>query len=272
MFGLFKPKPILSQEDTDFQIATFKWLLTHFGGEHFYQETQLILPTRDYFPAAVKSANEAALETFNTVKKYAGMETWPCKLEAQEQDIDARVAPTVFIENLPGSPNGTFEITESKEVVITYNPALVKNPTQLVATYAHELAHYLTGTVPEPPPGGWVNWEFATDITATFLGFGVFMANSTFNFRQFTEVGSQGWQASRSGYLTEAEHVFSLALFLGLKGLPVQAALPYLKPNLKRLLRRAVRYLADTQLIQELSAIEYVPFTQNSRGELKGTP
>lgn len=68
MFGLFKPKPILSEEDTDFQIATFKWLLTHFGGEHFYQETQLILPTRDYFPATVQSANEAALETFLTVK------------------------------------------------------------------------------------------------------------------------------------------------------------------------------------------------------------
>ncbi|MDX6851136.1 hypothetical protein SCD92_17290, partial [Gilvimarinus sp. SDUM040013] len=56
------------------------------------------------------------------------------------------------------------------------------SPTQLVATFAHELSHYLTCTANEPPPGGWDNWEFATDIAATFLGFGVFMANSSFNF------------------------------------------------------------------------------------------
>ena len=72
----------------------------------------------------------------------------------------------------------------------------------MVATFAHELSHYLTATAPEPPPGGWDNWEFATDICASFLGFGIFVANSAFSFNQYTEVDSQGWQSSRGGYLT----------------------------------------------------------------------
>jgi hypothetical protein len=50
MFGLFKSKPILSQEDTDFQIATYKWLLKHFGAADFYEDSKLILSTREFFP------------------------------------------------------------------------------------------------------------------------------------------------------------------------------------------------------------------------------
>ncbi len=258
MLGIFRSKPILSDEDTAFQLATFKWLLKNFGGNDFYKNTKLILPTREYFPSKVESSNEAANETFEAVKKYAGMEDWPCKLEEQEEDIDARVAPTLTVQNSPNNPNGTFEAKENNEIVITYNPDLLRNPTQLVATYAHELSHYLTGSGPEEPPGGWDNWEFATDIAATFLGFGVFMANSAFNFQQFTEVDSQGWQYNRSGYLSEAEHIFALAIFLALQGMSIETALPHLKPNLKKLLKMAQKQIADSELINELAAVEYV--------------
>ena len=91
MLGIFRSKPILSNEDREFQIATFKWLLKNFGGKDFYENTKLILPTREYFPSKVESENEAAIETFEAVKRYAGMEDWPCKLEEQEEDVDARV-------------------------------------------------------------------------------------------------------------------------------------------------------------------------------------
>ncbi|SFM71279.1 hypothetical protein SAMN04487963_3475 [Marinobacter zhejiangensis] len=258
MLGILRSKEILSREDTEFQVATFKWLLRHFGGKEFYEGTQLVLPTRDYFPSSVETENEAAIATFHAVKKYAGMEEWPCRLEEQEE-ADPRVAPTLIIQNAPKAPLGTFEVEGDNEIVITYSPDLVRNPTQLVATYAHELAHYLTATSPEGPPGGWDNWEFATDIAATFLGFGIFMANSAVNFHQFSDVDSQGWQYSRSGYLSESEHIFALAIFLGLRGMPTEVALPHLKPNLKKRLKRAVREISDLKLIDELLAVEYLP-------------
>ncbi len=261
MLGLFKAKPLLSDEDIEFQVATFKWLLKNFGGKDFYEDAHLVLPTRTYFPSKVGTAQEAAVETFEVVRQYAGLEEWPCKLVAQDEDMDIRVAPTVAIQNAPNSPNGTFQMVDDSEIVITYNPSLVGNPTLLVATFAHELSHYLTGSCPEKPPGGWDNWEFATDITATFLGFGIFMANSALNFRQFTEVDSQGWQVSRSGYLTEAEHIFALAIFLRLKNMSMEAASPYLKRNLRSMLKSAMNYLADVEVIEELSSIDYAPRT-----------
>lgn len=259
MLGIFKSKPFLCSEDTEFQIATYRWLLKNFGGKHFFEDTKLILPTREFFPSKVKNEKDAAIKTFEMVKKYAGMEEWPCKLEAQEADLETHIAPTLVIKNVPSSPLGTFEAKKNNEIVITYNPALVNNPTQLVATYAHELAHYLTGSGQEEPPGGWDNWEFATDIAATFLGFGLFMANSAFNFQQFTAVDSQGWQYNRSGYLSEPEHIFALAIFLRLRGIAIESALQYLKPNLKSMLKKAVIEVSESEWIDELENVEYVP-------------
>lgn len=267
MLGIFKSKPMLSNEDTEFQIATFGWLLRNFGGKYFYEDTILVLPTKKYFPSKVENENDAATETFKAVKKYAGMEEWPCKLEAQEDDVETRLAPTLTVHNSPSNPLGTFQAKENNEIVITYNPGLVRNPTQLVATYAHELAHYLTGSCPEDPPGGWDNWEFATDIAATFLGFGLFMANSAFNFQQFTAVDSQGWQYNRSGYLSEAEHIFSLAIFLRLRGMGLESASQHLKPSLRKLLKKAAKQLSNNQLLNELESVQYAPTDHNKQSQ-----
>lgn len=256
MLNFFKSKPILSEQNAVFQVETYKWLLKFFGGESFYEEAKLILPTRQYFPSRVESPEEAAIETFKAVKKYAGMEAWPCKLIAQEEDVDPQVGETLIVQNVPGSALGTFEYKNEDDVIITYNPESLSNPTQLVATFAHELSHYLTGTVGDPPSGGWDNWEFATDIAATFLGFGVFMANSAFNFSQYTGAGSQGWKTT-SGYLTESEHVYALAIFLLLKNIPVAEAMAFLKPNLKKVLKKAIKEINSSGIIEELEITKH---------------
>ena len=258
MLGFFKTKPILPEEDIHFQVATYQWLLKHFGGKYFFKETQLILPNRVFFPSKVESNEEAAIATFERVKQYAGMSGWNCVLEAQEEDVDAELAPALIVQNAPSSPHGTFQAKENNKVLITYNPQLVSNPTQLVATYAHELAHYLTSSAPEEPPEGWDNWEFATDITATFLGFGVFMASSAFNFQQYANVDSQGWHYSRSGYLSEEEHIFALAIFLLLQNTPTETVSPYLTPHLTKKLKQAIKYINNTNIISTLQSVQYI--------------
>ncbi|MDO3385843.1 hypothetical protein QWI17_08340 [Gilvimarinus sp. SDUM040013] len=72
-----------------------------------------------------------------------------------------------------------------------------------------------------------------------------------------TNTGSQGWQTTGGGYLTESEHVYALALFLLLKDMSVVRAMNCLKPNLKKLLKKAVKELSDTNVIAELKAIKY---------------
>lgn len=247
MFGLFKKKPLLSEEDVLFQIETYKWLMKHFGGDEFYQDTVLVLPTSEFFPTRVTNEEEAALATFLQVKKLAGIENWDCVLVAQDEDPDPKVGETLLVQGNEASPLGTFSVTEDK-VQITYNPSLLKNPTQLVATMAHELSHYLTAMTNDEPPGGWGNWEFATDLTAVFLGFGVFMANSAFNFQQFTDFDAQGWKSNRSGYLTETELCYALAIFCELKNIPISEAAIHLKPNLKKLIKRCAGELNPEQI------------------------
>jgi hypothetical protein len=259
MFNLFKSKPLLSSVDQEFLLATFKWLLRNFGGDDFYKSTDLVLPTKQYFPEEVDSPEAAAATTFKSVKKHANMDSWDCKFQEQEEDANPLVAPAMVVQNGSTSPNGTFQATKNNEVIITYNPALAGQPIQLVATLAHELAHYLTATSPEEPPGGWENWEFATDIAATFMGFGLFMANSAFNFSQYTDTDSQGWKTSRSGYLSESEHIYALALFIKLKGLPEEVAHQYLKPHLKKLMKKAIKEINKSDLIDELNAIKFKP-------------
>ncbi|MCG7865373.1 MAG: hypothetical protein JAY74_03265 [Candidatus Thiodiazotropha taylori] len=259
MWNPFRKKPLLSEENTLFQIECYKWLLTHFGGDDFYKEAQLVLPTSDYFPSIVDSSESAAQTTLNQVMKYAGMENWPVTLQAQEEDPNHLVAPTLAVQNVEQSPLGTFSVNEKNEATITYNPKITTDPIQMVATFAHELSHYLTGTAPEPPPGGWENWEFATDIGATFLGFGIFQANSAFNFRQYTSADAVGWQTSGGGYLTEAEHSYALAIFLLLKEIEPEFAFPHCDVNVRGYLKRALEELEGSNAIVQLRDVVYVP-------------
>ncbi len=258
MFSLFKKKPLIHTEAKDFQIDCYKWLLTYFGGADFYEATHLILPTKQFFPANASSPEELAFETFGKVKEYAGMEKWPCRLELQEEDPDVVVAPTVVLQNTECNPLGTFRENEENEIVITYNPVLNSNPTQMVATFAHELSHYLTSSAPVPPPGGYENWEFATDICSSFLGFGIFAANAAFNFSQYTDIDSQGWQTTGGGYLSEQEHSYALAIFLLLREVSPDIVYPYCDTNIKAYVKNAYNELKDSTEIIKLRNIKYI--------------
>ena len=48
MFDLFKRRRLLLDEDHQFQIEVYKWLLRNFGGDSFYQETLLALPIEEF--------------------------------------------------------------------------------------------------------------------------------------------------------------------------------------------------------------------------------
>ena len=257
MLSFFRKSRLLSTEDEYFQIECYRWLLKHFGGDAFYKKTVLVLPTSTYFPGKVDSQQLAAETTFRTVLKHAQMEEWPVELIAQEDDPVAQVGETLVVQNVQPNPHGTFSVNARSEVKITYNPALVSDPEAMVATFAHEIAHYLTAYAPEPPPGGWENWEFATDIAATFIGFGIFQANSAFRFRQYSGNGTYGWQSSRSGYLTEAEHSYALAIFLRLKSIDAKEALPWCGKNISTCLKKALSELDETDVINDLRKVEY---------------
>ncbi|MEM7700663.1 MAG: hypothetical protein AAF251_01875 [Pseudomonadota bacterium] len=172
------------------------------------------------------------------VKSRSGLQDWECRLE------QGAAAPALIGgvgEFSQKSTLGTFSV-EGNTPVIRYTPDLLQNPVGLAATFAHELAHLVIHTL-GVPPGGEALEEHATDCTAVYLGFGVFLANSARHFSQFSDGGYQGWSSSTSGYLSENALVTALAIFEARFSSSSEVS-SNLKDYLRPSHRKATKYLA----------------------------
>lgn len=244
MLSLFAPKLPIDPDELEWQLATFKWLGLEFGpaGE------ALVLPTGEYFPASERKGPARIEDLFASVKAAADMADWPCELRAGAGNRPVHVGSGLLLNHEgAGAPCGTFTIDDGEggqRVVITYNPSLAGDTDALVATFAHELGHYLMSTARTAPPGGWELHELHTDLTAVYLGFGIFLANSARSFGQFQSAGEMGWSSRTQGYLSEGALVTAVAIFQRLAGRDPLAAASYLKPYLEADLRKAVKGLA----------------------------
>lgn len=241
--GLFGPRFMFVDGTSDWIFDTYAWALENFGTDVFYQYTELSLPNDKFFPDKLDDLDDVAEGLFTRVRQYAGMEEWPCRLVAQDEDANPVVGPALLIKGAPGGPAGTFSVSGGKTptIKITYNPSQLKRPESLIATFAHELAHYLIHSVESHPPGGEEYEEQATDLVAIFMGFGVFLANSAFSFSQYTGVDSQGWRTLAQGYLSEIEMVYGLAVFCHLKDIDYRDVQPYLDKSLRKTLKTAAK-------------------------------
>jgi hypothetical protein len=257
MFGLFRRGTLLGTDLTEAQFDCFAWLLRHTGGMGAFRERRAIFPTPEFYRHEGARARDHtfAHSLFDQTRAHAGMQGWPCQLEAQEDDPDPLVGKWTLVKGAPQGPGGTWRATEDG-ALITYHPKRLGDPMSLVATFAHELAHYRTAGFPEPPPGGWEAWEDATDLAAVFLGFGVFLANTRFQFSQFAQGDTQGWQWRRQGYLSEPEILHMHAIFVTLLQLPPTETLRHLKPSLRGIFKRT---LADVRkAAAELDALRRI--------------
>ena len=123
--------------------------------------------------------------------------------------------------------------------MITYDPGMLGNTVQLVATFVHELSHYLLLSQRSEPPGGPDLEELATDLATVYLGFGLFGANAAFAFG----AGGVGWSTQRSGYFSEATWCFANALFLELRGIERHVYSGYVKERVDAQIEKNRIYL-----------------------------
>lgn len=242
IFGARLP---IDSDELDFQLATFKWLTDAFGP---VGARPLILPTREHFPLSGARGEAGVREIFDLVRAAAGMADWPCELQAGKSDRPTAAGNAHLLrhEGAP-APCGTFRVADGpagRHAIISYNPGMERDPPGLAATFAHELGHYLMATAAGTPPGGWELHELHTDLTAVYLGFGIFLANSARNFSQFQSAGEIGWSSRTQGYLSEGALVTALAIFQRLAGRAPMDAAPWLKDYLRKDLKRADRALA----------------------------
>jgi hypothetical protein len=243
MLSLFGPRLKIDADELEFQLATFKWLEQSFGPVR----DAPVLPTPAFFPPSKNKGDAKIADLFAHVKAAAGMADWPCELQRGAGERPAKVGLGLLLnhEGAP-PPAGTFSVEDAAggtRVVISWNPGLADDPTALIATFAHELGHYLLSTAETPPPGGWGLHELHTDLAAVHLGFGIFLANSSRNFGQFQSAGEMGWSSRTQGYLSEGALVTALAIVQRLAGRDPLEPAPFLKDYLRKDLTRASKAL-----------------------------
>jgi hypothetical protein len=218
-----RPKPFLDASRRDWQFEAFAWLLRNCGGFPKFIETTLVLPIEAHFPDRGIKGHAGVAALFRRVRDHAGMSDWPCAVEPQSEH--------------PRSDAGNTD----RIPIIRYPPGAL-DPLSLVATFAHELARYLVESFDEPAPGGDGLLEPSVDLAAVFMGFGLFLANSS--------VRNAGYQ------LNEGEMVHALAMFCQLRKVPPESVDRYLNPHLRKYLRLAARDLARFELkFQELRGV-----------------
>lgn len=262
--GIFGPKRPLSADEWEWQLASFKWLIEEFGGITENPTNQLVIPSADFFPPTSADPDEKAQQIFDQVKSLSGMQDWPTKLITGSKSRPSAVAPGFGLKHETHAPAGEFRLAENlagKPIAeIFYNPSHIDQPEKLIATFAHELAHYLMSGAKTPPPGGWEIHELTTDVAAVYLGFGAFLANSASNFSAFTEFDQMGWQHERQGYLSERALVCALAIWETLADRDALLASSYLKPHLAKDLNAVIKYVKRENIVDQVMAIDLNDF------------
>ncbi|MEN8177744.1 MAG: hypothetical protein ABFS39_03910 [Pseudomonadota bacterium] len=241
MFGLFENKALLEESSSQWLFEAFAWSLDNFDANLFYSDTQLVLPTNQFFPGRVDSVDGMANLIFDQVKRYAGISHWPTRLADQSSCVILN-APQVEIRGALRGPDGIADesIKGERRLQIPYNPQQINNPEGMIAAFAHTLSHYMGQMAKTPPPGGVEYWPHVTELLAVYLGFGLMFANSAFTFR-----GGCGScynpNANRDAYLSEREATYAIAIFAVLKKLPNSAVSGHLKSHLRGFYKKAVK-------------------------------
>ena len=236
----FKKSYLLDREEIDWLVENFSWLVSCWSQTKSLSNAQLVLPKLGFFDTGNKSGHALAQAILTQIQAYAQIPDWPIEL-VQGSALPERSNALVQIEH-GTQAMGTFQMLENGPVRISYAANLTKDPQGLIATLAHEVAHYiLAGAHTQPICEDHLH-EFLTDLTAVYLGFGVFLANNAFEFSQFRDdaMGTQGWQSQRRGYLSENQLVTALALFLSVKQIDPVEASKCLKPHLAKSLKQAL--------------------------------
>ncbi|MBY0426096.1 MAG: hypothetical protein K2Q22_10700, partial [Cytophagales bacterium] len=84
---------------------------------------------------------------------------------------------------------------------------------------------------------------YLTDLTTIFFGFGIFGANTAFQFYQ----GNDRWGYSKLGYLTQEEWAYGLALWAYLRNEPKPEWIKFLNVTVKKEFEKCLIYIIENK-------------------------
>jgi hypothetical protein len=242
--GWFTPKCPVDAETKAWLDEAFGWLVNELGIEAL-RESEVILPTEAYFPDVFDGSRASIRKMVDRVCGYMDIDPKLVAIRYFENDDITRLHPLAADGRTGGHAIGTYRMRADGKHGISLDTAQASNPETLVATIAHELGHVILLGEDRLDPD-YQDHEPMTDLVTVFYGLGIFNANSSFVFEQWTNSQYQGWRAGGSGYLSEEMFGYALALFAFLRGEQKPDWAGYLKTNVRAYFKSALKYLNAT--------------------------
>jgi hypothetical protein len=237
LFSIFQSTPVISSQSRLWIFEQFHQLFDQLGNTHFSDDARLILPNQQFFPANANNADQMASATLGQIKQYAGMTNWPIDIN---DSVHEKPLPKLEFSNGYHGKNVTVagDYSENNRIEIGLDITQFPKAETLVATLSQHLSTILLAyTGIETTKQEYVAM---TEILATFLGFGVMLANTSYQFK-----GGCGScyksAANRQTGLSEEEMIYSLAVFCQLKGIANKEVLPHLKSYLRSVYKKSVK-------------------------------
>lgn len=255
--SLFKTKPPLEEETIQWLFDGFAWTLESFGSDVFNSETELIEPSKKFFPGGDEDVDGMARLIFDKVRHYCGLDHWPCQLMDHHEFEQTPTANALqALQSL--NEETTTPLT------LLYEPQQVGSPNVMIANYAQALAHHLGTLAPLPAPCDQEQWPHMMELLAVYMGFGLMFVDTAVPPRR--SCGSCGSPAmDRVGALTEMQVVYALAIFCELKQIPPNQINPHIKGYLKPLFKKARKDV--TQRTDQLARLKAIVTTSQLRGK-----
>jgi len=262
--GIFGTR-LIDKHTAEWQFEHFEILIRHLSHDLNMPDFEFHLPTRESFsdpdnPDAKYTGHNLAKFLLQKIKRQCGVPGIVFKLTPTAETKPEKIGGSVILQPTHKNTAAASYITRHNmygeiEEEITYDRDMVNNPAQLVASFAHELSHCLHNRMLKHPEfEEEILYEMFTDLTAIYMGYGVFLANGRSNF----STDSDSWSSQHYGYLPESEIVFATALFMKIKDISVATPEPFLKPYLFKMLGKAFKQLDKKKdEIQHLKDLYY---------------
>jgi len=255
MFDFFKSKSVLDEDSIIWLFDTFLWAENFLDADIFYKQTLLVLPSNAFFPAKSNDLEEMSTLIFANVKQYAHLQHWPFQLVNQNNEVVEQVQ----LPYIEGAIRGTKVIDQSSKaensLLIPFNPIQSRNPQAIIAYFAQTLAYYALLLSPNKPENYQGNIPQLSEVIAVFMGFGVIMANSAFNYKNVTCGSCNTPSTERQSYLSQYDITYALAIFCVLKGINKKVVLASLKSSLRTFFKKAYKQVLKRAELERFNSV-----------------
>lgn len=235
------PKLPVDAETKAWIDEAFVWLIDELGRD-VLTSVDVILPVEDYFPDPYNGSRASIRRMLDRVCEYMDVDPALVEVRFVEHEDLAQVHPLAAGGDTREHALGTYHMRRDGKHAVSLDMSQAADPQMMVATIAHELGHVILhgeGRLDQEYDGH----EEMTDLITVFYGLGVFTANSSFVFEQWTNSQYHGWRAGGAGYLSEEAFAYALALFAHLRGETKPAWRKHLSTNVRSYFKSSLRYL-----------------------------